>query len=63
VTFNAVGYGEADCCFPTSGNVTSTTANAPGAGDTETLSFTGLCGEATLTRRGVTSALTLIHCL
>jgi hypothetical protein len=63
VTFNAVGYGKADCCFPTSGNVTSTTASASGAGDTETLSFTGLCGEATLIRRGVASALTLLHCL
>jgi hypothetical protein len=58
VTFNAVGYGEGDCCFPTSGNVTTT-----GAGKTETLVFTGLCGEATLTTGKVTSALTLMHCL
>lgn len=63
-TFDNVGYGDAACCFPTSGGVSTTFENGPDTGKTETLSFTRLCGEATLTTvSGETESLTLQHCL
>jgi len=62
-TFNDVGY-EVGCCFPTSGSVTTTFQNGPYQGDTETLAFSGVCGEATLTTTsGTMVSLTLLHCL
>jgi len=63
-TFNAVTYGDAACCFPTAGSVTTTMQNGPRAGKSETLTFGAACGEATLTRfSGATVALTLEHCI
>ena len=62
-TFNSVGYGACDCCFPTTGSVTTTVVDGANAGKTETMSFTPLCGETTLTTGGVTEAITLEHCL
>jgi hypothetical protein len=63
-TFASVGYGEVGCCFPTSGEVTTTFSDGPDKGKTESLSFTAICGEAMLTTaEGKTGALTLQHCL
>jgi hypothetical protein len=63
-TFSNVGYGDVDCCFPTTGTVTSTFSNGPNQGKNETLSFSSVCGEATLaTATGGSVALTLQHCL
>ena len=65
-TFNNVEYSDANCCFPTGGNVTTTFSKGPHQGKTETLSFgTGLgCGEATLTKTdGAKEAFTLKHCI
>jgi len=63
-TFAAVGYGEPLCCFPTKGKVSTTFSKGADVGKTETLSFTGICGEATLTKAdGTTRALTLMQCL
>lgn len=63
-TFDSVGYAEPGCCFPTSGSVTTTFNNGSNVGKTETLSFSPVCGEATLTTAsGSTEAVTLQHCL
>ena len=63
-TFNAVGYGEAGCCFPTAGSVTTSFAGGPLAGKSETLAFSNICGEETLTTAGgQTESITLLHCL
>lgn len=63
-TFNAVTYGNATCCFPTGGTVTTTFENGPNTGKTETLAFGRVCGEATLTPAvGIPENLTLAHCL
>jgi hypothetical protein len=65
-TFNNVEYGDANCCFPSGGSVTTTFSKGPYQGKTETLSFgTALgCGEATLTKPdGVKVAFTLKHCI
>ncbi len=67
-SFNTVGYGQTidatPCCFPTSGNVTTTFTHGPYAGRTEILTFSTSCGEATLTLSdGSTSAFTLLHCI
>jgi hypothetical protein len=63
-TFNSVGYGEAACCFPTSGNVTTTFIDGASGPKTETLSFTAACSEATLTTaNGTLEPVTLAHCL
>jgi len=65
-TFNNVNYGGTgeDCCFPTSGSVTTTYTNGPNAGKSETLTFSGSCGDATLTTTGGNSvAYPLIHCI
>lgn len=63
-TFNSVGYGEAGCCFPTTGSVTTTFQSGPSKGETETLAFSAICGEVTFTNTsGVSSPLTLQHCL
>jgi hypothetical protein len=59
-TFNSVVYGEAGCCFPTSGSVETTVKG----GGSETLTFSNVCGEATLTQpNGTSSAYELQHCL
>jgi hypothetical protein len=59
-TFNNVGWGEAGCCFPTTGSVTTTFSG----GKSESLSFSSICGEATLTTvNGKTVPITLQHCL
>ena len=64
MTFNDVGYGEVGCCFPTSGSVSASFSKGPDVGKTESLSFTAICGEATLTNAsGVSEPLTLQHCL
>ncbi len=63
-TFNDVAYGEVGCCFPTSGTVSTTFSKGPDVGKTETLTFSEICGEATLkTADGVSEPLTLQHCL
>ena len=62
--FNDVGYGQLGCCFPTSGSVTTSFDSGADAGKTETLAFSNVCGEATLTdAAGASSSLTLEHCL
>jgi hypothetical protein len=63
-TFDSVSYGNPACCFPTGGSVATTVVNGAGKGRTETLSFGGTCGEATLTpSSGAAERLTLAHCL
>lgn len=63
-TFDSVGYAAPGCCFPTSGSVTTTFSDGPNTGKTETLTFSPICGEGTLTTvSGATEALTLEHCL
>ncbi len=62
--FAGVTYGDANCCFPSAGSVTTIKLNGPRAGQSETLSFGGACGEATLTTfSGSAVALTLEHCI
>jgi hypothetical protein len=62
--FSAVGYGDVGCCFPTTGSVSTTFSNGTDAGKTETLTFSSVCGDATLTRAdGETQPITLAHCL
>jgi hypothetical protein len=63
-TLNNVTYGDANCCFPTGGSLSTTFSSGTNAGKTETLSFSAACGEATLTTaHGQTMAYTLQHCL
>jgi hypothetical protein len=63
-TFESVGYGEPGCCFPTSGSVSTVFDSGSDKGKTETLRFTALCGEATLTNAdGSSEDITLQHCL
>jgi hypothetical protein len=63
-TFHDVGYGLAGCCFPSSGSVTTTFTGRLLAGKTETLAFSGACGEGTLTTTdGKTVPFTLTQCL
>jgi hypothetical protein len=62
--FNSVHYGDATCCFPTSGSVSTTFDTGPNAGKSESLQFSSVCGEATLTTAsGATRSLVLQHCL
>ncbi|MGD0837605.1 MAG: hypothetical protein ABSB49_13265 [Polyangia bacterium] len=62
--FDNVVYGDTACCYPTGGSVTTTFLAGLDQGKSETLRFTLLCGEATLTRtNGATAALTLSQCL
>ena len=62
--FVGVTYGDANCCFPTAGSVSTTKQNGPRAGEQETLTFGSVCGEATLTTfSGSTLELTLEHCI
>jgi hypothetical protein len=63
-TFTSVGYTEPLCCFPTTGSVSTTYTKGAMAGKTESISFSSVCGESTLTEiDGATVALTLQHCL
>ena len=63
-TFNGVGYGDPNCCFPTSGTITTSFLSGPESGKSESLAFDNSCGEATLTTTsGMTMARTLTHCL
>ena len=63
-TFNAVTFGDPSCCYPTSGNVTTTFSDGVHAGKTETLTFGASCGDATLVGpNGNSAAITLTHCL
>lgn len=55
-------YGNANCCFPTGGTI-STTYTGTKAGTTESMSFSAQCGEATLTQNKIQSAVTLLHCI
>ena len=59
-TFNAVTYGDATCCYPTSGNITSVLSGSKTG--TVTLTFSSTCGASSFTESGVTSALTLDQC-
>ena len=64
--FNSVEYGDTNCCFPSSGSVTTTFSKGPHQGKTETLAFgtTLGCGEATLTKTdGAKVPFTLKHCI
>jgi hypothetical protein len=65
-TFSNVTYGgtNEDCCFPTSGTVTTVYSSGPNAGKSETMTFSSSCGAATLTTTGGNSlAYPLIHCI
>jgi hypothetical protein len=63
-TFDNVGYAEPLCCFPTAGSVTTTFSKGADVGRTESIAFSNVCGESTLTRAdGTTVALTFEHCL
>lgn len=63
-TFDAVGYGDAACCFPTSGSVSTTFSKGADVGKTETLTFSSTCGEATLkAASGASVPLVLQYCL
>jgi hypothetical protein len=63
-TFDTVVYGDADCCFPTSGSVTTMFTKGKYEGQTERIDFGGGCGETTFAGvGGTTSALTLSQCL
>jgi len=63
-TFSSVAYGDPVCCFPTSGTVSTTFSKGPDVGKTESVTFSAICGEATLTRaNGKSEALTFQHCL
>jgi hypothetical protein len=65
-TFNNVNYGGTgeDCCFPTSGSVTTTYTGGPNNGKSETMTFSSSCGDATLTTTGRNSlAYPLLHCI
>jgi hypothetical protein len=62
--FTGVTFGDAFCCFPSAGSVATTMQDGLRAGETETLTFSSTCGEATLTTfSGSTVALTLEHCI
>jgi hypothetical protein len=62
--FDNVGYAEPLCCFPTTGSVTTTFSKGSDVGKSESISFSAICGEATLTKTdGTKEALTLQHCL
>lgn len=65
-TFESVVYGDANCCFPTGGSVSTQFSGGPFKGKTETLTFSAsaACGDAQLTRPdGTSAALTLTHCI
>jgi hypothetical protein len=63
-TFSGVGYGEPLCCFPTAGSVSTTYSKGTNAGKTETLEFSSVCGEGTLTdASGASAPITLQYCL
>jgi hypothetical protein len=63
-TFSSVEYGEPLCCFPTGGSVSTTFSKGSDVGKTESIAFSGVCGEATLTKAdGASVALTFVHCL
>ncbi len=63
-TLNNVTYGDSTCCFPTSGSLSTKYSTGTNAGKTETLTFSAVCGEATLTTaRGQSLPYTLQHCL
>ena len=62
--FTGVGFGDPLCCFPTSGSVKTTFESGPDKNKTESLAFSAVCGEATLTGPdGKSSPFTLSHCL
>jgi hypothetical protein len=63
-TFAGVGYEDGACCFPTAGVATTAFNSGPRRGLTESLTFSRVCGEATLrTADGDNEAITLQHCL
>jgi hypothetical protein len=63
-TFNDVGFAEGGCCFPTTGSVSTSFSGGPYAGKSESIAFSAVCGEATLTTTaGTTESITLQHCL
>lgn len=63
-TFNQVAYADNACCYPSSGSVTTTFASGPDRSKSETLVFSAVCGEATLTRAdGSSQAVSLDECL
>ncbi len=60
-TFNTVVWGSSTCCYPTSGNISSTLTGSL-SGST-TLTFSSTCGSATyVDTSGTSSSLTLTHC-
>ena len=63
-TFNNVGYGDANCCFPTSGTVTTVFSGSANDTKTETMAFGANCGETTFTQpSGTVARITLTHCI
>ena len=63
-TFAQVAYADNACCYPSSGNITTTFSAGPDKNKTESLAFTGVCGEVVLTKPdGSTRSVTLDQCL
>ncbi len=63
-TLQSVAFSDTNCCFPTSGTISTQFKSGASQGKTETLAFSAVCGEATLTdASGATSSITLQHCL
>lgn len=60
-TFNNVVYGDEDCCFPTSGSISTVfTGSVSGSGS---MSFSATCGQAQFTdTTGETKTVTLTQC-
>jgi hypothetical protein len=59
-TFNSVTWGSANCCYPTSGNISSSFSGSV-TGNT-TLTFSSTCGSATFADSSGTSNVTLTQC-
>jgi hypothetical protein len=60
-TFNTVTYGDSNCCYPTSGNISSTLTGS--ISGTMNMEFTSTCGVANFTdSTGATSSITLNQC-
>ena len=63
-TLQNVAFADTACCFPTGGSIATHFSSGSNQGKTETLAFSGVCGEATLTdASGAVSSVTLQHCL
>ena len=60
----ALAYTNVNCCFPTSGSLSTVFNGGNYSGKTETITFSSACGEATLVdTSGATSSITLSDCM